>query len=128
MCVTGAGQCVLRSFLGRHGRRAADDNVAEHRPPAGHEVVLVRVIQGPQDVSLDGLAQRAAELAGQGRTPVLVAIDRRAAGVIAIADAPRQTSTDAIAALAELGVRAVMLTGDSRPRRSASPPRSASTK
>jgi len=33
--------------------------------------------------------------------------------VIAIADAPRETSRDAITALRELGVRAVMLTGDS---------------
>jgi P-type Cu2+ transporter len=65
-------------------------------------------------VSLDGLAQRAAELAGEGRTTVLVALDGHAAGVIAIADAPRETSKDAIAALRELGVRAVMLTGDSR--------------
>jgi P-type Cu2+ transporter len=34
--------------------------------------------------------------------------------VIAIADAPRETSNDAVAALHKLGVRAVMLTGDSR--------------
>jgi len=67
-----------------------------------------------EGVSLDGLAQRAAELAGQGRTTVQVALDGRAAGVIAIADAPRETSEDAIAALRELGVRAVMLTGDSQ--------------
>jgi len=66
-----------------------------------------------EGVSLDGLAQRAAELAGQGRTTVQVALDGRAAGVIAIADAPRQTSKDAIAALRVFGVRSVMLTGDS---------------
>ena len=66
-----------------------------------------------EGVSLDGLAQRAAELAGQGRTTVQVALDGRAAGVIAIADAPRQTTKDAIAALAALGVRSDMLTGDS---------------
>ena len=67
-----------------------------------------------EGVSLDGLAQRAAELAGQGRTTVQVALDGHAAGVIAIADAPRETAKYAIAALAQLGVRAVMLTGDSR--------------
>ena len=110
--VTEVGQSVLRSSPGCHRRRPADGVVAEHRPPAGHEVVLVRGIQGPQDVSLDGLAPRAAALAGQGRTTVQVAIDGRAAGVIAIADAPRPTSKEAIAALAGLGVRAVMLTGD----------------
>jgi Cu2+-exporting ATPase len=81
--------------------------VEGRRVAAGNARLLAR-----EEVSLDALAQRAAELAGQGRTTVQVAIDGRAAGVIAVADAPRQTSRDAIAALGELGVRAVMLTGD----------------
>jgi Cu2+-exporting ATPase len=79
------------------------------RVVAGNGRLLAR-----EGVSLDGLAKRAAELAGQGRTTIQVALDGRAAGVIAIADAPRETARDAIAALAELGVRAVMLTGDGR--------------
>jgi Cu2+-exporting ATPase len=67
-----------------------------------------------EGVSLDGLAQPAAELAGEGRTTVVVALDGRAAGVIAIADAVRESSKEAVAALRQLGVTAVMLTGDSR--------------
>jgi Cu2+-exporting ATPase len=51
-------------------------------------------------------------LADGGRTAVLVAIDGRAAGVIGIADAPRPTSAAAVAALREMGVEVVMLTGD----------------
>jgi Cu2+-exporting ATPase len=65
-------------------------------------------------VRLDGLAERAEQLAGQGRTTVQVALDGRAAGLIAIADAPRESAKPAVAALADLGVRAVMLTGDGR--------------
>jgi Cu2+-exporting ATPase len=65
-------------------------------------------------LSLDGLAQRAEELAGEGRTTVQVAIDGRGAGVIAIADAPRDTAVEAVRSLRELGVRPVMLSGDSR--------------
>ena len=67
-----------------------------------------------EHVSLDGLAERADELAGQGRTTVEVALDGKAAGVIAIADSPRDTAKAAIKALSDLGVRAVMLTGDSK--------------
>ena len=67
-----------------------------------------------EHVRLDGLAGRADELAGQGRTTVQVAIDGRAAGVIAIADAVRDTSRAAVDQLREIGVRAVMLTGDGR--------------
>jgi Cu2+-exporting ATPase len=44
---------------------------------------------------------------------VQVAIDGKAAGVIAIADAPRETASPAVRTLRELGVRVVMLTGDS---------------
>jgi len=67
-----------------------------------------------EQVSLDGLGDRASVLADEGRTVVHVAIDGRAAGLIAIADAPRETAAAAVAALRELGVRPVMLTGDNR--------------
>ena len=65
-------------------------------------------------IDRDGLAPRADELAGQGRTTVQVAIDGEAAAVIAVADAPRETAAEAIRALRDLGVRPVMLSGDSR--------------
>jgi P-type Cu2+ transporter len=67
-----------------------------------------------EHVALDGLSARAAELAGQGQTVVRVARDGRAIGVVAIADAPRETAAAAIAALKEIGIRPVMLTGDNR--------------
>jgi Cu+-exporting ATPase len=54
----------------------------------------------------------ASELAGQGKTPVLAAIDGQPAGVLAIADTVKDDSAAAIAALRRLGVQVVMLTGD----------------
>jgi Cu2+-exporting ATPase len=63
--------------------------------------------------SLNGLGAEAAALAGDGRTVVEVALDDDLAGVIAIADAPRETAAAAVRALRELGVRSVMLSGDS---------------
>jgi P-type Cu2+ transporter len=89
-----------------HGALAT---VEGHRLAIGNRRLLER-----EHVSLDGLADRAAALAGEGRTTVEVAVDGRAAAVIAIADAPRETAAEAIAALKELGVRPVMLSGDSR--------------
>jgi Cu2+-exporting ATPase len=91
---------------------------------AGHGAVATvegrRVLVGNrrllerEHVSMDGIAVQADEMAGAGRTVVHVAVDGRAAGLIAIADAPRETASEAIAALKELGVRPVMLTGDNR--------------
>jgi Cu+-exporting ATPase len=49
-----------------------------------------------------------------GRTAVLVAVDGRVELVLAIADPLRTTSRDAVAALRDMGLDVVMLTGDSR--------------
>jgi P-type Cu+ transporter len=54
----------------------------------------------------------AARLAVDGKTTVLVAIDGRAAGVLAVADPIRRSSASAIARLRGLGLRVVMVTGD----------------
>ncbi|MBB1254200.1 heavy metal translocating P-type ATPase [Streptomyces sp. OF3] len=50
----------------------------------------------------------------QGRTPVLVAVDGRAAGVLAVADTVKEDSADAVAALRRLGIDVIMITGDDR--------------
>jgi P-type Cu2+ transporter len=83
--------------------------VEGHRVALGNARLLAR-----EHVSLDGLAERAQELAGEGRTVVHVARDGKAAGLVAIADAPRETAAEAITALTEIGIRPVMLTGDNR--------------
>jgi Cu2+-exporting ATPase len=83
--------------------------VEGHRLAVGNARLLER-----EGISRDGLAARSDELAGRGRTSVQVAIDGRAAAVIAIADAPRETAAASVSALRELGVRPVMLSGDSQ--------------
>jgi P-type Cu2+ transporter len=89
-----------------HGALASAEG---HRLAIGNARMLER-----ESIALDGLADRAAVLAGDGRTVVYVALDGKPAALIAIADAPRETAADAIAALRRLGVSPVMLTGDNR--------------
>jgi Cu+-exporting ATPase len=60
------------------------------------------------------LAAEAETLRGDGAAVVFVALDRRAAGVIAIADPIKATTPDAVRALQAEAVRVVMLTGDNR--------------
>ena len=62
------------------------------------------------------LAARAEELAAQGKTPLYFGdeTDKKLLGVIAVADTPKPTSRDAVAAFRELGLEVVMLTGDNR--------------
>jgi Cu2+-exporting ATPase len=81
----------------------------------GHRLIIGnRRLLDREGVTADGLADRAAELAGEGRTTVQVALDGQPAALIAIADAPRETAAQAIVALTNLGLRPVMLSGDSR--------------
>ena len=85
---------------------------------AGAQVAGRRVLVGnarlmaDEGVDLGSLGTRRDELAGSGRTAVLVAVDGRAAGVIGLADAARETSAAAVAALHEAGVEVVVLSGD----------------
>ena len=85
---------------------------------AGAQVAGRRVLVGNRKLMADegvgaaGLMGHRDELAAAGRTAVLVAVDGTAVGVIALADAARDTAAAAVAALHEAGVEVVMLTGD----------------
>ena len=58
------------------------------------------------------IRQKAEVLAEEGKTPLLFAQAGRLAGVIAVADVIKADSPAAIAALRNMGIRVVMLTGD----------------
>ncbi len=52
------------------------------------------------------------EIAAAAETPLVVTLDGVAAGVLAVADQPRQSARPTIAALHELGLQVAMLSGD----------------
>lgn len=58
------------------------------------------------------LAERMAAWSGLGETPVLLAMDGVAAGVLTVADPIKADSREAIAKLHALGIRLLMVTGD----------------
>ena len=58
------------------------------------------------------LRTKAESLAEEGKTPLLFAKGGRLAGIIAVADVMKEDSPAAIAALRNMGIRVVMLTGD----------------
>ncbi|MGP5700331.1 heavy metal translocating P-type ATPase [Glutamicibacter arilaitensis] len=61
-------------------------------------------------------AQAAQDLAAAGKTPMIVAVDGRVIGVVAVADQIRQDAPEMVARLHRAGVeKVVMLTGDTRP-------------
>jgi len=67
-----------------------------------------------EGVVLGALEEQFRTLADDGKTPMYAAVDGRAAGVIAVADTVKEDSAEAIAALHEMGIEVVMITGDNR--------------
>lgn len=81
----------------------------------GREVVLGnRTLMEASEVGLDGLVDEAERLAAAGATPMFVAADGQALGVIAVADRPRPESAEAVRELRALGLEVWMLSGDNR--------------
>jgi Cu2+-exporting ATPase len=90
-----------------HGATAT---VAGRRVAVGNRKLMVEQgVEFPQTL----MGQRD-ELAATGRTAVLVAVDGRGVGVIALADAARETSAAAVRDLHDMGVQVVMLSGDNQ--------------
>jgi len=61
-----------------------------------------------------GLEREAERLRAEAKTALYVAADGRTLGLIAVADRIRPTAKTAVAALDDLGIRVLLLTGDSR--------------
>ncbi len=83
--------------------------VEEHKLAIGNQRIMSEA-----GVDTAALTAAADELRKEGATAIFVAIDGKAAGIIAIADPIKATTPAAIAALKEAGIRVVMLTGDNR--------------
>ena len=64
-------------------------------------------------LDLAALDERADSLQQQGRTVMHVAVDRRLAGLIAVSDPVKDSTPEAVRSLHALGLRLIMLTGDS---------------
>ncbi|UPT78460.1 heavy metal translocating P-type ATPase [Sulfurovum sp. XGS-02] len=79
----------------------------------GHNMVIGNIhLFESLKIDTSSLKERAESLGGDGATVVLVAIDDKISGLIAVADPIKETTKDAIDALHKDGVKVVMMTGD----------------
>lgn len=65
-------------------------------------------------VALGRLESESDRLAGEGKTPMFVAVENKMAGIIAVADVVKESSARAIARLHGMGIEVAMITGDNR--------------
>ncbi|HET9949918.1 MAG TPA: heavy metal translocating P-type ATPase, partial [Longimicrobiales bacterium] len=113
------GQAVVREARAR-GLAVEEPSAFEAVPGRGVEAVVAgapvlvgtRAFVESRGVETGGLAMRARELEEAGRTPLWVAAGGRVVGLLALADAVKEGSAEAVAALRRAGLEVVMLTGD----------------
>jgi len=115
------GEAIVRGA--REGRLSLSE-ARDFNAVAGHGIEATvdgrRVLLGTaklmrdHQVALDGLGEQAERWANEGKTPMYVAVDGQAAGVIAVADTIKETSREAVERLHALGLEVVMITGDNR--------------
>jgi Cu+-exporting ATPase len=104
------------------GLELAEPESFEAIPGHGIDVTIGarRVLLGNRRLmderGVDGgsLAADAERLAGEGKTPMFVAIDGLMAGIVAVADTLKPNSREAVAKLRGLGLDVYMVTGDNR--------------
>lgn len=79
-----------------------------------HLLLGNRKLMVESKISLEDLEGTSDKLAGEGKTPMYIAIDNKMAGIIAVADTVKENSKKAIEKLHEMGIEVAMITGDNR--------------
>ncbi|NLE67628.1 MAG: heavy metal translocating P-type ATPase, partial [Lentisphaerae bacterium] len=111
--VSGAEEKGIR--LARPGRFRSVTGQGVTGEVDGHAVAAgsARLLES-LGIEAGGLARQADGQSAEGRTVMLIAVNGRAAGLVAVADPIKGSAAEAVSDLHAGGIRIVMLTGDSR--------------
>jgi len=92
--------------------------IAGHGVAAGVEnkTVLLgnRRLMSERGIDISALEPTAEKLTNQAQTPMFMAVDKKAAGIISVSDAIKADSAEAIRRMHDIGLKVVLLTGDNR--------------
>ncbi len=100
------GDAARFEAVAGHGIRAEVD---------GRDVLVGnRKLMDESGVGVSALDERATALAGAGKTPMFIAVDEEPAGLVAVADAIKPSAQETLRRLKEMGIEAVMITGDNK--------------
>jgi Cu+-exporting ATPase len=103
----GLGLASVQDFRAFPGKGVVG-TVVGRRVALGNALLFVDL-----GISFDAWAERVGALRRDGKTVMLVAVDNKATGIIAVADPVKASTPEAIAQLHRSGVRIAMVTGDS---------------
>ena len=77
-------------------------------------LVGTRKLMNQHKVNIDAALEGMTNLEREGKTVMLVALDGKYAGVLAVADTIKETSKEAVSRLKEMGLEVMIITGDNR--------------
>lgn len=77
-------------------------------------LVGTRKLMNQHKVNIDTALEGMTNLEREGKTVMLVALDGKYAGMLAVADTIKETSKEAVSRLKEMGLEVMMITGDNR--------------
>jgi Cu+-exporting ATPase len=79
----------------------------------GKEILAgTRKLMTKYNIAVNHALEQMSQLEQTGKTAMLIAIDRKYKGMVAVADTVKETSIQAVARLKELGIQVIMITGD----------------
>lgn len=100
------------------------DNVADFEAIPGHgirvkvgnDLVLLgnAKLMKENNISIAEMEERINSLEADGKTVMIMAVDGKLAGVVAVADTVKEHSAEAIRELQKLGIKVYMITGDNK--------------
>ncbi|MBA2687127.1 MAG: copper-translocating P-type ATPase [Gemmatimonadaceae bacterium] len=122
--VESASEHPVADAIVRHARELGADSHAPHNFQSTTGKGAAAQVEGHQvqvgnaafmrDAAIDPspLESKAVEFASSAKTSVYVGVDGKLAGLMAVTDPIRESSRSAIAALASMGLKTVMISGD----------------
>ncbi|OMF32241.1 copper-translocating P-type ATPase [Paenibacillus sp. FSL H8-0548] len=75
-------------------------------------LVGTRRLMEKHGISIQSVIQEQQELEAEGKTVMLIAVDGRYAGLVAVADTVKESSAAAVESLKKMGLDVIMITGD----------------
>lgn len=105
--LTGSGVSAIISDINSEGNEDSGDKAGKNRIIAGKRGFIEENAKIPEEI-----INEAEKLAEEGKTPIFFARDDKVIGAIGLADSLREDSIKAIKELHDMGIKAVMLTGD----------------
>lgn len=81
----------------------------------GKEILIgTRRLMNQYQIEIHDVVERMSNLESAGKTAMLVAINQKYAGIVAVADTVKATSNEAVRRLKKLGLEVIMITGDNQ--------------